>query len=599
MRCAIRKAAISALASVALLGGAFAADLNKTLHVSFPIAETGFDPQAAGDAYSSYVNRVLFDPLYHYDYLARPYKIVPNTATAMPEISSDGKTWTIHVRPGIYFSDDPAFNGKKRELTAADYVYSWKRILDPKMRSNNLAVFDGKLVGADKVLEAAKAANKFDYDAPIEGLRAIDRYTIRMELNYSSYELLANLTTSPTSAVAREVIEKYGDESGWTMANPVGTGPYLLKEWRRGQRIVLEASPSFRDESFPQSAKPEDRAVVAQMRGKKLPAIGRIEIAIIEESNPRLLAFRNRELDYLQIPIDLVSNVLNPGNKLKPEFAQQGIALARGVQPAVNYTYFNMEDPIVGGYTKEKIALRRAIGMAYNVDEEIRIIRQGQGELATQPIPPNTSGYDPNLRSSMKYDPAAAKALLDKFGYVDRDHDGWRDLPDGKPLKISMGADPSALMRQYSELWQRNMKAIGVRVEFVVQKWPDLLKMARYGQLQMWFLGNINSTPEGFGFMSLLYGPHAGFSNLSRFNLPAFNKLYEQAQQMPESPERELVFHRMSELVNAYAPWMYNAYRYENILVQPWVQGFKHTVYEQHPWLYYDIDVERRNAAGK
>jgi len=590
---------MSALASVALLGGAFAADLNKTLHVSFPIAETGFDPQAAGDAYSSYVNRVLFDPLYHYDYLARPYKIVPNTATAMPEISADGKTWTIHVRPGIYFSDDPVFNGKKRELTAADYVYSWKRILDPKMRSNNLAVFDGKLVGADKVLEAAKTSNKFDYDAPIQGLRAIDRYTIRMELNYSSYELLANLTTSPTSAVAREVIEKYGDESGWAMANPVGTGPYLLKEWRRGQRIVLEASPSFRDETFPQSSKPEDRVVVAQMRGKKLPVIGRIEINVIEESNPRLLAFRNRELDYLQIPIDLVSNVLTLDNTLKPEFAQQGIVLARGVQPAVSYTYFNMDDPVVGGYTKEKIALRRAIGMAYNVDEEIRIIRQGQGELATQPIPPNASGYDPNLKSSIKYDPAGAKALLDKFGYVDRDHDGWRDLPDGKPLKISMGADPSALTRQYSELWQRNMKAIGVRVEFVVQKWPDLLKMARYGQLQMWFLGNINSTPEGFGFMSLLYGPHTGFSNLSRFNLPAFNKLYEQAQQMPESPERELVFHRMSDLVNAYAPWMYNAYRYENILVQPWVQGFKHTVYEQHPWRYYDIDVERRNSAGK
>jgi oligopeptide transport system substrate-binding protein len=599
MRCAIRNAAISALASVALLGGAFAADLNKTLHVSFPVAETGFDPQAAGDVYSSYIDRVLFDPLYHYDYLARPYKIVPNTAAAMPEISPDGKTWTIHVRPGIYFSDDPAFNGKKRELTADDYVYSWKRIIDPKMRSNNLAVFDGKLVGADKVVAAAKASGKFDYDAPIEGLRAIDRYTIRMQLNFPTYELVANLTTSPTSAVAREVIEKYGDESTWTMANPVGTGPYRLKEWRRGQRIVLEASPSFRDEVFPQSSKPEDRFVVAQMRGKKLPAIGRIEISIVEESNPRMLSFEKGELDYVSVPPDLVSNVLTPQNTLKPEFASRGILLARGIQPTVTYTYFNMEDPVVGGYTKDKIALRRAISMAYNIDEEIRIIRQGQGERATQPMPPNTSGYDPNLKSSTSYDPAGAKALLDKFGYVDRDGDGWRDLPDGKPLKISMGADPSALTRQYSELWQRNMNAIGLRVEFVVQKWPDLLKMARYGQLQMWFLGNINSTPEGFGFMSLLYGPHSGFSNLARFNLPEFNKLYDQAQQMPESPERERVFRHMSELVNAYAPWMYNAYRYENILVQPWMQGFKHTVYEQHPWLYYDIDLGRRNAAGK
>lgn len=587
------------LAFVAALGCASAADLNKTLRVSFPIAETGFDPQPAGDVYSQYVNRVIFDPLYRYDYLARPYRIEPNTATAMPEISRDGKTWTIHVRPGIYFSDDPVFNGKKRELTAADYVFAWKRIIDPKTRSNNLSVFDGKLVGADKVVAAAKATGKFDYDAPMEGLQAIDRYTIQIKLNYPTYELQADLTTVPTAAVAREVIEKYGDESGWAMANPVGTGPYLLKEWRRTQRIVLEASPSFRDEKFPESSKPEDRALMKEMRGKKIPSVGRIEISIIEESNPRLLAFRNRELDYLQTPTDLVSNVLGPDNKLKPDFASQGIILARGVQPAVSYTYFNMEDPVVGGYAKEKIALRRAVSMAYNVEEEIRIIRQGQGEPATQPIPPNTSGYDATIKASVKYDPTGAKALLDKFGYVDRDGDGWRDLPDGKPLKIMMAADTSALTRQYVELWQRSLTAIGVRVEFVTQKWPDLLKMGRYGQLQMWFLGNINTTPEGFGFMSLLYGPHSGISNLSRFNLPEFNKLYEQAQQLPESPERARLFRRMSELVNAYAPWMYNAYRYENVLVQPWVRGFKHTVYEQHPWRYYDIDVERRKAAGK
>jgi oligopeptide transport system substrate-binding protein len=597
----MRSIVAAVLAFVAALGATSvaAADLTKTLHVSFPIAETGFDPQPVGDVYSAYVDRVIFDPLYRYDYLARPYKIVPNTATAMPEISADGKTWIMHVRPGIYFSDDPAFNGKKRELTAADYVFSWKRVIDPKIRSNNVAVFDGKLGGADKVVAAAKASGKFDYDAPIEGLQAIDRYTIQVKLNFPTYELQSDLTTSPTAAVAREVIEKYGDESGWAMANPVGTGPYRLKEWRRTQKIVLEASPSFRDEKFPESSRPEDRAIMKEMRGKKIPAIGRIDISIIEESNPRMLAFRNRELDYLQVPIDLVSTVLGSDNKLKPEFATQGIVHARGVQPAVSYTYFNMEDPVVGGYINEKIALRRALGMAYNVEEEIRIVRQGQGEPATQPIPPNTSGYDATLKASVKYDPTGAKALLDKFGYVDRDNDGWRDLPDGKPLKIMMGADTSALTRQYVELWQRSMNAIGVRIEFVTQKWPDLLKMGRYGQLQMWFLGNISSTPEGFQFMSLLYGPHSGIDNLSRFNLPEFNKIYEQAQQLPESPERARLFRRMSELVNAYAPWMYNAYRYENILVQPWVLGFKHTVYEQHPWLYYDIDPARRNAAAK
>jgi ABC-type transport system substrate-binding protein len=597
VRSALRTCA--ALAFALLAATAAAADMNKTLRVAFATAETGFDPAVGGDIYSAYVLRAIFDPLYEYDYLARPYRIVPNTAAAMPEISADGRVWTIKVKPGIYFADDPVFKGRKRELTAADYVYSWKRILDPVMRSNDLRIFEGKIVGAEPIVSAAREGGKFDYDAPMEGLQAVDRYTIRLKLNFPSYDLLADLTTSSTAAVAREVIEAYGDEKHWTMANPVGTGPYRLKHWRRAQKIVLEANPGFRDETFPESSAREDRALMGKMRGKKLPIIGRIEISIIDESNPRLLAFQNGELDYVAVPTDLPRNVLGADNKLKPELARQGIVLERGVQPAISYTYFNMEDPLVGGYTKEKIALRRAIGMAFNVDEEIRIIRQGQGEPATQPIPPNVGGYDPSIKERPTYDPAGARALLDKFGYVDRDGDGWRDLPDGKPLKLAMGSDTSALLRQYDELWQRSLSAVGIRIEFVKQKWPDLLKMARYGKLQMWFLGNINTTPEGLGFMSLLYGQHAGFSNLARFNLPEFNELYEKARALPDSPERTQLFRRMSALVNAYSPWMLNAYRYENVLYQPWMIGVKYSVFDWHPWKYYDIDLARRAAAGK
>jgi oligopeptide transport system substrate-binding protein len=100
---AIRTIVAIVLAFVAALGTTtvVAADLSKTVRVSFPVAETGFDPRPVGDGYSQYVNRVIFDPLYRYDYLARPYKIVPNMATALPEVSSDGRTWIMHVRPGI------------------------------------------------------------------------------------------------------------------------------------------------------------------------------------------------------------------------------------------------------------------------------------------------------------------------------------------------------------------------------------------------------------------------------------------------------------------------------------------------------------------
>ena len=597
MRRTLLAAACAALAALAAPAAQAQPDPNKVLRVAFLIAETGFDPQASSDVYSNYVNRVMFDALYRYDYISRPHRIVPNTAAALPEIAKDGMTWTIRVKPGTFFGDDPAFGGKKRELIAADYAFAWKRTLDPKTRSPQLELFDGKLVGMDALVAKAKASGKFDYDAPVEGLQVVDRYTLRIKLTEPYYDLLADLTTTGSAAVAREVVEKYGDASGWVMANPVGTGPYRLKEWRRGQKIVLEASPTFRDVRYPESSDPADRALMAKFKGRKLPMIGTIDISVIEEASPRLQAFEKGALDYVEVPVDLVANVLEPGNVLKPRFKQAGVALQRGIIPGITYTWFNMEDPVVGGYEKEKVALRRAIGMAYNVDEEAQVIRQGQAEWASQVIPPGVSGHDPKFTGNTKYDPAAAKALLDRFGYVDRDRDGWRDLPDGKPLVLKKGTVPSPLERQYDELWKRNMTAIGVKIEFVTQKWPDLLKMARGGQLQMWQLGNRATTTEGYGFLGLLYGPNAGLANLARFRQADYDRLYKASRQLPDGPERAKLMREMSQIVAAYAPWKINAYRYENVVVYPWVEGYKLNVFNLHPWQYLDIDTKMPRRA--
>ena len=158
------------------------------------------------------------------------------------------------------------------------------------------------------------------------------------------------------------------------------------------------------------------------------------------------------------------------------------------------------------------------------------------------------------------------------------DGDGWRDLPDGKPLKLAMGSDPSALLRQYDELWQRSMSAVGIRIEFVKQKWPDLLKMARYGQLQMWALGNINTTPEGFGFMSLLYGPHAGFSNLSRFNLPEFNRLYEQGAEAARRRRAHAAVQtdvRTGQRLRAVGPQCLSCREHSRATLGPWLTSIR------------------------
>ncbi len=322
----MRRLLLAVVAAVALTvaSAVAAADMNKTLHIGFVSAETGFDPQAMSDLYSATVARVIFDPLYRYDYLARPFRIIPNTAVALPDISADGMTWTIKVKPGIYFADDPAFKGKKRELTAADYVYAWKRIADPKVRAPNIEFVHNRFVGDTEFMKAAGADVNI-YDLEFQGIRAIDRYTIQLKLKAPDYDLLDDLTSVTTAAVAREVVEKYGDAAHRVMANPVGTGPYLLKEWRRAQKITLEASPSFRELYFPDSSDPADKDILAEMKGKRIPAIGRIEVSILEESNPRLLAFIKGELDVSNpVPPDLILNVLDGNNKLKPDLSQEG-----------------------------------------------------------------------------------------------------------------------------------------------------------------------------------------------------------------------------------------------------------------------------------
>ena len=593
--------ALARVLFAALLAGmvpvVLAQDAERVLRVAFPIAETGFDPQAAGDIYSNYVQRAIFEPLYEYDYLKRPLAIVPCTATAMPEVSADGKTYVMHVRPGIRFADDPAFKGVQRELVAADYAYAIRRILDPAMRSNSIIMVEGRFVGADAVVAKARETGKFDYDAPIAGIEVVDRYTLKLTLNFADTELLPNLTTTAFGGVAREVVEAYGDASGWVMANPVGTGPYRLKDWRRGQRIVLEASPTYREVRYAQPDDPADRAMVASLVGRRLPLVPRVEISVIEESNPRMLAFAQKNLDYMAVPSEMVSRVLDARNGLRPEFAEQGVRLERGAQPAISYLYFNMEDPVVGGYAPERVALRRAIGMAYDIDEQIRVIQQGQGAPATQIIPPGMSGHDPSIGARKTHDVSGARALLDRFGYKDRDGDGFRELPDGSPLVLHMYSTPTVLDRQQDELWQRSLNAVGIRTEFSKQKWPDLLKAARLAQLQSWRLGNISTTPEGFGFLGLLYGPNAGFANVARFRQPEFDRLYEEARALPHGPDRTARIRRMNDVFNAYSPWVLLAFRDESVLVQPWVKGYKYNATYQHPWPYLDVDPAARAKA--
>jgi ABC-type transport system substrate-binding protein len=370
----------------------------------------------------------------------------------------------------------------------------------------------------------------------------------------------------------------------------------MLGTYQRSSKIVLDANPGFREWTYaPSGPIPvESQAIATALKGRRLPFAGRIEISVMEEGQSRWLAFLNRELDLLErLPEEFVDEALVDG-KLRPALAARGIKHELLLRPNTWWAYFNMEDPVVGGYTPEKIALRRAVGMGYNAAEYIRVVLKGRAVPARGIVPPDIAGYDPALKTQTEpYNPAAARALLDRFGYKDRDGDGYREMPDGKPLVLEMWSPATSLRRQADELWKKNMDAIGLKIEFKRDRLSELRKMARLGKIPMRYDGWNADYPDAENYMQLLYGPNAGGENNARFKLPAFDALYDEARKLPDSPQRTKLFDRMTELVIAYAPWRLSEHRLEDQLMHGWIKNYKPHPIGSQVWQYVDVDPRK------
>ena len=579
----------------------------KTLRVMFNSAETSFDPARIDDLYSRTVTAHIFEALYGYDALARPAKVVPRLAAALPEVSADFKVWTVRLKPGIFFADDPAFKGagKGREVVAQDLAYAIKRTVDPANKSpSSTGALEEGMLGLAQARQAAVDGRKpFDYDAPIAGLQALDAHTLRFTLQASRPRFIQFLCAPDLrGAQAREVVEFYGESIG---EHPVGSGPFRLKQWLRGSKIVLERNPQFREETYqaePAADDAEGQAILARFKGRRLPMVDRVEVAIIEENQPQWLSFLNAEIDCLaavvgSVPLEFATLAV-PNGKLAPNLARRGVQLHRALKSDCGMMYFNMDDPVVGGYTPDKVALRRALSLAYDVQREVRLVRRGQAVPAQSPILPGTTGYDPAFRSEMsEHSVVRAKALLDLHGYLDRNSDGWREMPDGTALRLVMSTEPEQIYRTFNDVWRRCLAAVGVRCDFEIAQWPSHMKSAQGGSLQMWMLGSSADVPDGQSALARWYGPQAGQQNLARFKLPAFDALYERMQALADGPEREALFLECKRLAVAYMPYKVLVHRIANELLHPWVSGYRRTPFWQDWWHLVDIDPARRAAA--
>ncbi len=553
----------------------------------------GFDPVKAGDVASAMAISKIYEGLLQYSYLVRPYRVEPLLADGMPEVSADGLVYTFHIRPGIYFQDDPCFTntaGRGRELTAADFVYSIKRVADAKNASTGYWAFRNRIVGLDEFRKASQGQESTDYDLPVEGLRALDRYTLQIKLVEPYPQLLWVLTMQYAFAVPREAVEYYGESF---LNHPVGTGPYVLKAWRRNYRVEFERNPKWsetgRKETYPREGAAGDAAAgLLEDAGRPVPFIDRIVQFVVSDDSTRWLMFLTGEFSTSGISRDNWDAVITESRKLDRKLEEMGIVLAKTPTLSIYYLGFNMDDPVVGGNRK----LRQAMTCAFNTEEWIHFYND-RIKRPTGPIPPGVAGYE-ERPALFPYDLERARRLLAEAGYP-----GGRDPRTGRRLELTLdlGQAQSPEMRQSTELFADFMTRIGIVIKPSYNNWPTFLGKLERRQVQMYRLGWVADYPDAENFLQLFYGPNSSPGpNHSNYSNPEFDRLYERARVMPDCPERTRLYARMARMIEEDCPWIFTSIPLDYVLRHSWLRNYKPHDFPYGMVKYLRIDAAARRA---
>jgi oligopeptide transport system substrate-binding protein len=555
----------------------------KDNSINFPVRANvkGLDPLRANDIYSAYAIAQVYQGLLQFSYLKRPIELEPCLADGMPQISDNGLTYTFKIKQGVLFQDDPAFTGGKgRELVAADFIYSWKRLADPSNTSEGFWVFDGKVKGLNQWADAIKNG-KADYSTPVEGLQAPDKYTLVIKLIQPYYQLTDVLAHAFTTVVPKEAVEKYGREF---INHPVGTGPFRLESWVRNSKLTFVRNPTYRKELYPSEGSPGDKenGLLADA-GKPLPFADKFVINEIIEDQPRWQNFMKGNLDFVEIPNDNFDSSMK-GKNLSPEMTAKGIQLTITPDFDVVYNAFNMKDPILG---KNKY-LRQALAFAQDNEGFVKKFYNGRGLAAQGPIPPDVDGYDPNYQNPYnKFDLEKAKEFLKKAGY-----EGGKGLPE-----FTLEAMSGSKERQMAEFFQQAAAAIGVVVKINTNTWPQFQEKIKNGKAQIFAMAWSADYPDGQDFLQLFYGKNLSPGpNDTGFQNAAFDKLYEQSLALPPGPARSKLYMQMRDIVVEEVPWTIIAYRTGYRTYHGWMHNFKWNAMAFDLFKYMRVDGKERAA---
>lgn len=537
------------------------------------------DPALSNDQYSHQILAQVYEGLMSFHYLKRPLQIEPLLADGWPTISSDGLTYEFKIKKGVFFHDHPSFpNGKGREITAHDFIYSWKRISDPKNKSESFWVFEKKIRGLDQ-WRSRMAEGKANYQEEIEGLVAKDSHTLVIKLTEPYYQLLYVLAMAMTVVVPQEVANYYGAEFG---NYAIGTGPFILQKWIRGFQLTYLKNPNYNHMTYPTEGSPGDKeSGWLDDAGKKLPLIDKLVIYEIQEDQPRWLMFLKGDLDFILCPKDFMSQVLNQ-QELAPNFKNKNMKLELPSSADVVYISFNTENP----YLKNK-KIRQALSLAYNRATSHRDFYNSLGTLAHGPIPPNFEGYDSNnIGSYSKFDLQKSKQLLIEAGF-----------PEGKglpTLQYEMGSANST-ERQMAEYFKIQMAQIGINIEIHSNTWPQFTEKIKKKQADIFMMAWNADYPDAENFLQLFYGPNLSPGpNNSNFKNQKYDELYTQAKKLPPGLERSKIYHQMENLLMEESPWIFLIHRSRVALKQSWIKNYRHEQMIKNGYKYIRINADER-----
>jgi len=553
-------------------------DVNeKVLNLVSPAEIKGYDPIQADDLYSGREISKIYEGLLQYHWLKMPYELVPNLAESMPEISKDGITYTFKIRKGVKFQDDAAFpGGKGRELTAQDFVYSIKRLADSKNQATGWWVLDGKLAGLNEWREKNGKLPASNYDEEVEGIKALDNYTLQFKLAKKFPQFMYSLAMPFTYVVAKEVVAKYGKEF---INHPVGTGPYVLPIFDQGKKITYTKNPTFREKLYPSDASPELKHLLGDA-GKKLPLVDKVVVHVMKETQPAWLKLNKGEIDYYSVPKDNFASAIKD-NKLTPDLAKKGFVLEIAPALDVTYTAFNFENKL---FHNKK--LRQAMYLAFDEKKSNELFFNNTAFPAQSIIPPGIAGNIKDYVNPFKgLKLEEAKKMLAEAGY-----------PEGKGLpELKYDIPDSTVSRQSGEFFQQQMAQIGVKIKIVTSPWPEFQAKVKKKAVEIYGLAWGADYPDAENFLQLFYGPNKSpGANGSNYDNPEFNKQFEDAVIMQDSPERTAKYEKLNKYLAEEVVAMFGVHRQSYILEHGWLKNYHPTDLHHDAVQYLNIDTAKK-----